>query len=164
MRLHNVPQPEEYHAEGDVYVHTMLAMAAVPDDADPRVFWGVLLHDIGKADTTAFIRGRWRSWGHAEAGSALVPAALDRLGLAELAGDIAWLVRHHTFHFSWNLEAEFRFSRNQRRFLEHPLFPLLLQVCLADADGSHGGSDKGRKIVQIAELLADEGNSTEYGG
>uniref|UniRef100_A0A831XE87 HD domain-containing protein n=1 Tax=Geobacter metallireducens TaxID=28232 RepID=A0A831XE87_GEOME len=154
-RLRGVPQPEQYHAEGDAFVHTMLAMDAVPDDADPRVFWGVLLHDIGKAETTAFIKGRWRSWGHAEMGAELVPAVMARLGLPHLAADVAWLVRHHTFHFSWNLEPGARLSRNQRRFMAHPLFPLLLEVCDADAAGSRGGSDKGVKIGQLAEMYAD---------
>lgn len=158
-RLRGVPQPEVYHAEGDAFVHTMLALSAVDDRADPRVFWGVLLHDIGKADTTEFISGRWRAWGHAERGAAMVPAVMERLGLAELATDVAWLVRQHTFHFSWNLQPAARLTRNQRRFLEHPLLPLLLEVCRADADGSHGGSDKGDKIEQIAELLNDEKES-----
>ena len=48
-RLKGVLQPEEYHGEGDAFVHTMLAVAAVPDEEDIRVFWGTLLHDIGKS-------------------------------------------------------------------------------------------------------------------
>lgn len=154
-RLRGVPQPEQYHAEGDAWTHTMLAMNVVPDDADPRVFWGVLLHDIGKAETTAYIKGRWRSWGHAEAGARLVPAIMVRIGLPQLAEDVAWLVKHHTFHFSWNLSPGARLSPKQRRFTEHPLFPLLLEVCDADAAGSRGGSDKGVKIGQLAEMFGD---------
>lgn len=154
-RLRGVPQPEQYHAEGDAWTHSMLAIDAVPDDADPRVFWGVLLHDIGKAETTAYIKGRWRSWGHAEAGALLVPAIMARIGLPHLADDVAWLVKHHTFHFSWNLSPGARLSPKQRRFTEHPLFPLLLEVCDADAAGSRGGSDKGVKIGQLAEMFSD---------
>ncbi len=154
-RLRGVPQPEQYHAEGDAWTHTMLAVDAVPDDADPRVFWGVLLHDIGKAETTSFIRGRWRSWGHAEAGAEQVSAIMVRLGLLHFAVDVTWLVKHHTFHFSWNLTPGARLSPKQRRFMEHPLFPLLLEVCDADAAGSRGGSDKGVKIGQLADMYAD---------
>src|SRR5512136_1268148 len=76
--LRGVLQADEYHAEGDAFVHTMLAVEAVDDDADLRVFWGVLLHDIGKAHTTEFIRGRWRSHGHEEVGANLVPAIMTR--------------------------------------------------------------------------------------
>lgn len=154
--LRGVQQPEEYHEEGDAFVHTLLAMEAVDDADDPRIFWGALLHDIGKAEKTFFDGSRWRSLGHAEAGAQLVPAILTRLGLDELAADVAWLVRHHQFHFSWNLGSDDRLTRNQRRFMEHPLFPCLLQVCLADAAASHGRSNKGGKIRMIAEIYADE--------
>ncbi len=40
--------------------------------------------------------------------------------------------------------------------MEHPLFSSLLQVCLADAAGSRGGSDKENKILQIAEMFNEE--------
>jgi len=154
--LRGVQQPEEYHGEGDAFVHTLLAMEAVDDDEDPRVFWGALLHDIGKSEKTFFDGSRWRSVGHAEAGAQLIPTIMERLELPELASDVEWLVRHHLFHFSWNLGSDIRLTRNQRRFMEHPLFPCLLQVCLADADASHGLSDKGSKIRLIAEIFEEE--------
>ncbi len=154
--LRGVQQPEEYHGEGDAFVHTLLAMEALANDDDPRVFWGALLHDIGKVEKTFFDGSRWRSLEHAEAGAQLVPSIMARLGLSELASDVAWLVRHHLFHFSWNLGADSKLTRNQRRFMEHPLFPCLLQVCLADAVASHGRSNKGGKIRLIAEIFDDE--------
>ena len=157
--LRGVPQPEEYHAEGDAFTHTMLAIEAVDDDADQRVFWGALLHDIGKSEKTVFEHGRWRSVGHAEAGADMVPAVMERMGLAYMAHDVAWLVRHHLFHFSWNLGNEVQLTRHQRRFMEHPLFPQLLLVCIADADASYGRSNKGKKIMQIGEIFEEE-----YGG
>jgi len=154
--LRGVQQSEEYHGEGDAFVHTLLAMEAVADDDDPRVFWGALLHDIGKAEKTFFDGNRWRSVGHAETGAQQVPAIMSRLGLDDLSADVAWLVKHHVFHFSWNLKSESRLTRNQRRFMEHPLFPCLLQVCLADAAASHGLSNKGSKIRMIAEIYEEE--------
>lgn len=154
--LRGVPQPEDYHAEGDAFTHTMLAVEAVDDDSDPRVFWGALLHDAGKAEKTVFENGRWRSAGHSEAGADKVPAVMARLGLAHMAHDVAWLVRHHMFHFSWRLGNDRGLTRNQRRFMENPLFPLLLEVCLADAEASLGLSDKGHKIRLIAELYEEE--------
>jgi hypothetical protein len=154
--LRGVMQPEEYHAEGDAYVHTMLAVESVIDDADPRVFWAVLLHDIGKSVKTELLNGRWRSFGHAEAGAEMIPAIMNRLGFPHMASDVAWLVRHHMFLFSWHLHPGKRITRNQYRFMENPLFPMLLQVCAADAVASHGCSDKGEVIRKIAELLDDE--------
>jgi putative nucleotidyltransferase with HDIG domain len=154
--LRGIQQPTEYHGEGDAYTHTILAMEAVDDEADPRVFWSALLHDIGKSETTVLEGGRWRSVGHAEAGAKMVPAVMERLGLPEPATDVAWLVRHHLFHFSWNLQYETRLTRNQRKAMEHPLFPLLLQVCMADADASRGRSTKGDKVRMIAEIYDEE--------
>jgi len=154
--LQGIAQPEEYHAEGDAFTHTMLALEAVDDEADPRVFWAVLLHDIGKATTTAFIKGRWRAYGHAAAGAALVPAIMTRIGCPELGADVAWLVRQHTFHFSWQLREDSRLTKQQRHFMEQPLFPLLLETCAADAAGSSGNSAKGRSITLIAGIYAEE--------
>ena len=151
--LRGVLQADEYHAEGDAFVHTMLAVEAVTDDADLRVFWGVLLHDIGKALTTEFIRGRWRSHGHEEAGAKMVPAIMSRLGLADMVADVAWLVRHHDFLLSWNLKPGDRLTARQRRFTEHPLFHLLLQVNAADAASSWGRSNKGADGRMLEEML-----------
>ena len=49
LLLKGVPQPEEYHPEGDVFVHTIAAVR-VADwfIRDPLVKLAVLLHDIGK--------------------------------------------------------------------------------------------------------------------
>lgn len=153
--LQGVLQSNEYHAEGDAYVHTMLAVDALEDDADQRVFWAVLLHDIGKAVTTRFIDGRWRSWGHEEEGAKLVPGVMTRLGLPGISADVAWLVRHHDFLLSWNLDPGDRLKPRQRRFMEHPLFPLLLRVNAADAAASWGRSRKGEIGRLLEEITAD---------
>ncbi|HEY5513377.1 MAG TPA: HD domain-containing protein [Geomonas sp.] len=154
--LRGVPQPEKFHAEGDVFTHTMLALDALDEDDDARVYWGVLLHDLGKATTTSFIRGQLRAHGHAKAGAALVPAVMERIGFPEMATDVSWLVREHHFHFAWDVREDGRLTKQQRRFMEHPLFPLLLELCRADAMGSQGVSVKRRKIQLIAELYAEE--------
>jgi hypothetical protein len=155
MALEGVPQPPEYHGEGDAFTHTFLAIGEVDGDADPLVFWGVLLHDIGKSAVTEFIRGRWRSFGHEQAGAELVPQIMARLGFPELAADVTWLVRHHDFILSWEIRPEMKLTGRQRRFTEHPLFPLLLQVAAADAAASHGRSRKGEYLRILAELVED---------
>lgn len=154
--LRGVQQADEYHSEGDAFVHTMLALEAVADDSDQRVFWGVLLHDIGKALTTKFICGRWRSHGHEEAGEKLVPAIMSRLGLADLAADVSWMVKHHDFLISWNLKPGDRLTSRQRHFTEHPLFHLLLEVNAADAAASWGRSKKGEDGQMLKELLKEK--------
>lgn len=151
--LRGLPQRPDFHAEGDVLTHTKLALEALPPAAEARVVWAVLLHDVGKVATTRLDTGVWRSPGHAEAGALLVPAILGRFGREDLAEDVAWLVRHHQFHLSWQ-NLPFGLSKRQRRFCGLPLFDLLLQVCEADAAASHG-SAKGALLEQLRGLPAD---------
>ena len=146
--LRGVEQPEKYHAEGDVLTHTLLAVEAVSPEADERVFWSVLLHDVGKSTTTEWLDGRWRSLGHEQAGAQMVPAILARFDLTLLATDVSWLVKHHGFALSWgkNLSA---LSRRQQRFCDEPLFALLVEVATADARGAIGSSDKLERLQHI---------------
>jgi tRNA nucleotidyltransferase (CCA-adding enzyme) len=87
------PQDPEWHPEGDVWTHTLLALdQAVPllDGLDtPRalaVMLGTLCHDLGKPATTALLEGRLRSYGHEEAGLPPTTTLLDRWNVHSLAG------------------------------------------------------------------------------
>lgn len=153
--LAQVQQSPVYHAEGDALVHSLLAVAAVEAQADERVFWAVLLHDIGKAQTTEFHEGRWRAHGHVEQGAKMVKPVLQRLNLHRLCDDVAWLVGHHHFVLDWGPAVERGLTPRQQRFCRHPLFALLVQVCRADAAASHGGSTKGRRLEEILAHLAN---------
>ena len=52
--MKSVPQPEEYHPEGDVYVHTVIAVRISDQFVhDPLVKLAILLHDIGKPKALA---------------------------------------------------------------------------------------------------------------
>jgi hypothetical protein len=133
--LIGVPQPPEFHPEGDALTHTLQAVAEVDDRDDERVFWAVLLHDIGKKSTTVFHDGRWRAHGHADESALLAQIVLVRCGLGHLAADVVWLVKNHHFKQSWNLKPGTSLSRHQQRFTELPLFHLLENVCAADAAG-----------------------------
>jgi putative nucleotidyltransferase with HDIG domain len=154
--LRDVRQPPAYHAEGDALVHTLLAVAAVDAQADERVFWAVLLHDIGKAQTTELYEGRWRAHGHVEQGAKMVAPVLRRLNLDKLVDDVTWLVGHHHFVLDWGPAAEKGLTTRQQRFCRHPLFALLVQVCRADAAASYGGSNKGQRLEKILVRLLPE--------
>jgi tRNA nucleotidyltransferase (CCA-adding enzyme) len=91
--LASTAQDPEWHPEGDVWTHTLLAVdQAAPLIADldrPRaltVMLATLLHDVGKPATTRFERGRLRSPGHEEAGLAPATAVLDRWNVHTLLG------------------------------------------------------------------------------
>ncbi|MBK5257587.1 MAG: HD domain-containing protein [Vicinamibacteria bacterium] len=79
------PQDPEWHPEGDVWTHTLLALdeaRRLIDDLEPpralAVMLGTLCHDLGKPETTKVEDGRIRSRGHEEAGVAPTLALLDR--------------------------------------------------------------------------------------
>ncbi len=151
--LHGVSQAVKFHAEGDVYTHTRLAVSAIDPAADERVFWAVLLHDIGKLATTECVAGHWRSHGHVQKSAELVPAILERLKLSYLGDDVVWLVKHHHFVLDWGDFIYRKLTLRQRRFCGLPLFPLLVDVCRADAAGSLGCSDKLERLEWVMSQL-----------
>jgi putative nucleotidyltransferase with HDIG domain len=141
--LADVPQPPDYHPEGDALTHTLLAVRHLPPQPDRRLAWAALLHDIGKALTTREIRGRLRAFDHDRKGAELAAAILKRLGMeARLAADVVWLVRHHMFALSWQVRDEYGLTRNHWRFIEDRRFPLLLDLLEVDAQASGASPDK----------------------
>ena len=105
--LIGVPQDPEWHPEGDVFVHTKLAVdrarELIEDLSHPRkvtVMLATLAHDFGKPATTEFLEGRWRSRGHEEAGVAPAESFLDRIKVHTIDGynvraQVIALVREH---------------------------------------------------------------------
>ena len=142
-RLDGIPQPPRYHPEGDALTHTLLAVAHIPENADRRLAWSALLHDVGKAETTREIRGRIRAFGHDECSAELAGVILERLGMSpETREDVLWLVRNHMFALSWQVESARRLSRPQWRFITDRRFPLLVDLLEIDALASGARPDK----------------------
>jgi tRNA nucleotidyltransferase (CCA-adding enzyme) len=107
LPLPETPQEPEWHPEGDVWTHTLLAMDEAAQQVGnldrPRalaVMLGTLCHDLGKPATTLFEDGRIRSKGHEEAGLEPTRALLDRWNVHtllgyDLRGQILALVGNH---------------------------------------------------------------------
>lgn len=105
--LIDVPQDSEWHPEGDVFVHTLLAVDRareliddLPYPKQVTVMLATLCHDFGKPATTEFIEGRTRSRGHEEAGVEPTLSFLDKLNIHTLDGydvrtQVVALVRDH---------------------------------------------------------------------
>jgi len=47
--LKYIPQRQDFHPEGDVYIHTLLALKSLKSNASLNVKLAVLFHDVGKA-------------------------------------------------------------------------------------------------------------------
>lgn len=103
------PQDHVFHAEGDVWTHTKMAMEALVAnplyaELDPIgqrvVAAGVLLHDIGKPGTTRDEGDKITSRGHSSRGEILARVALWRLGVPfALREQVCSLVRNHQVPF-----------------------------------------------------------------
>ena len=134
------PQPPEFHAEGDVAIHTRLAIELCPADCDPDLLWVALLHDIGKPATTQQNEeGRVTAYGHANLGAEMADEILRRINMSEKRRErIQWTIRHHIFHHSWQLKRPEDLSKKQRKYLVAPDFPLLLEFLRIDSLASQG--------------------------
>jgi len=145
--LRDVPQDPEWHPEGDVFVHTLLAVnrarELIDDLSYPKqvtVMLAALAHDFGKPPTTEFIEGHWRSRGHEEAGVAPTGKFLDRLNIHtidgyDVRGQVIAIVREHLkpgeFYKKRNEVGEGAFRRLARRCE----LDLLYRVAKADSLG-----------------------------
>ena len=160
-RLINVQQRPDYHPEGDVFVHTMQALdcAAQYNDYQDRIvgdaarekliiLFGILCHDLGKADTTA---PDLTCHGHADAGVPLARSLLKRMTNDHEIIDMACqLVKYHLHPFSFLREqAGLRSYRRLALKLKHPLTMRQLGlVALFDAQGRCGNGFDPRAQAQ----------------
>ncbi|HXF81859.1 MAG TPA: CCA tRNA nucleotidyltransferase [bacterium] len=89
-----VPQPPEYHPEGDVFTHTVLTLERLRDP-HPVLALAALLHDVGKPPTMTRA-DRIRFHDHDAVGAAMAEAICARLRCsAEETARVARLVRDH---------------------------------------------------------------------
>lgn len=93
--MKGVPQPPQFHPEGDVWIHTLLVLENLPPGAPLKLALAALLHDVGKPPTITF-SGRIRFSGHAEVGARMSRDILSRLRYpGALIDSVVSLVKHH---------------------------------------------------------------------
>ncbi|MDZ7798880.1 MAG: HD domain-containing protein [Patescibacteria group bacterium] len=152
--LKGVPQPVRYHSEGDVFVHTRLALEKLNSPLykkimpgrtkDPEVILAIIFHDIGKAKTIRTPKkdgtNRIRFDAHDTIGAEMTSDIIDRLKLESTGKvkkeNIIWLVKRHMLLIvddPYNLRA----STVEKIFF-NPRVPgeKLLKIILADTLGS----------------------------
>ncbi len=136
--MSGVEQPPQFHPEGDVFIHTALALDQL-ESPDAELAWSVLLHDVGKPPTYSVdADGRIRFQGHAAVGAEMASEILRRLRASnELRDAVEHAVRHHMRFVDWPRMK----SSTRRRLAAHPLFPMELALHKADCLASHGMLD-----------------------
>lgn len=101
VALIGVEQNPKYHAEGDVWEHTMMVLDAAADyrtqvDDPMALMLAALAHDFGKAVSTQCINGAFHAYGHETTGLPLTEAFLSRVvGGSRRTRLVLELVEHH---------------------------------------------------------------------
>ena len=148
--LGDVPQPPEYHPEGDVLRHTALVLGCLREPVDQRLAWAALWHDVGKRDTFVIAEDRIRFDGH------------DRLS-AELAE--RWLLDHGAGpnfvkavvevideHIRIAAVPGFRVAK-RARFLRDEHFDLHLEFHRADCLACHASLEIHDELLSLQAAL-----------
>jgi poly(A) polymerase len=137
-RMKGVPQPPEYHPEGDVWIHTLLLLEGLPAGCSETLAWGVLLHDVGKPPTfaSALTTGdRIRFNGHAELGTTIAKEICGRLRFSnDDTGQILSLVANH---MKFKDVSQMKQS-TLKKFVRLPYFEEHLELHRLDCRASHG--------------------------
>jgi poly(A) polymerase len=130
--MRGIQQPPGFHPEGDVYVHTRMALGFLRKPS-PVLALGTLLHDVGKPPTFS-IQERIRFDGHVELGAQMAESICRRLRLSnEETQQVVELVLHH-LRFIHVTEMR---NSTLARFLRMPHFEDHLQLHRADCLSSH---------------------------
>jgi putative nucleotidyltransferase with HDIG domain len=154
-----VPQPPQFHSEGDVFAHTLLALKSLPENVEPKIAWAILLHDIGKPkviktpekDKTA----RIKFYDHEKIGAEMAENVLKRLRFSnEFVKDVGWLVLNHMMDTYIPKMREAK----RRQLFQDPRFPMLTEVFRADrlASLSPEGKPKMDDYNQSMDLWHEE--------
>jgi len=136
--LDGVPQPPEYHPEGDVLTHTLLMLSRLCRP-DPDTAWAALLHDLGKPSTLAREPdGQLHFYRHEEVSADLAGQILERLRLPRRRSErIVHAIRNH---MRYAHVAEMRPGK-WKRLLAAPTMALELELHRVDCAASHGRTD-----------------------
>ena len=129
--MKGVPQPPEYHPEGDVWRHTLLLLEKLQQPT-PTLALGALLHDVGKPPTFR-VAERIRFDGHVEEGVRLARGILTRLRFSrEEIEQVEALIDNHMRFKDVNRMKE----STLKRFLRLPQFEEHLELHRLDAMSS----------------------------
>ncbi|MCF6227814.1 MAG: CCA tRNA nucleotidyltransferase [Planctomycetes bacterium] len=151
--MHGVEQPPEHHPEGDVFIHTMLALDHLPADASLTVRLAALLHDVGKPETFKVLNERIRFIGHDSLGSGIAWQILNRLKFStEVIRRVVFLVSDH-LRF---MNVQKMKTSTLKRFFREPYFEELLILHRADCLAGSGNLEDYEFAVQkLKEFKSD---------
>jgi poly(A) polymerase len=133
--MRGVEQPAEFHPEGDVFAHTLLLLANLPQPCPLTLAWGALLHDVGKPSTFRIAPDRIRFDNHVEVGVKIAEDICKRLRFSndDTVQILALVDNHMRFGHVHRMK-----EATLKRFMRLPRFDEHMALHRADSLASHG--------------------------
>jgi len=152
--MKGVLQPEQFHPEGDVFVHTRLMLQLLPGEVSVPLVFAVLFHDVAKpvtamVDTT----GRIRFNDHDRIGAQMTEAIMRRLRFsgAEIEATVEMVRQHMVFKDAPNMRVA-----KLKRFMARPTFDDELELHRVDCESSHRMLDNYEFLLRKRDEFANE--------
>jgi poly(A) polymerase len=147
-------QPEQFHPEGDVFVHTKLMLGLLPEKVSVPLVLSVLFHDVAKPVTaTVDETGRIRFNEHDRIGAAMTESIMERLRFSRAEIDaVAEMVRQHMV---FKDVPKMRVAK-LKRFMARPTFEEELELHRVDCASSHQMMDNYEFLLRKREEFANE--------
>src|SRR5437773_10631817 len=152
--MKGVLQPEQFHPEGDVFVHTRLMLSLLPETVSVPLVFAVLFHDVAKPVTATVDKtGRSRFNEHDRIGAQMTEAIMRRLRFsgAEIEATVEMVRQHMVFKDAPNMRVA-----KLKRFMARPTFEEELELHRVDCESSHRMLDNYEFLLRKREEFANE--------
>jgi len=152
--MKGVLQPEQFHPEGDVFVHTRLMLQLLPQEVSVPLVFAVLFHDVAKPVTATVDKtGRIRFNEHDRIGAQMTEAIMRRLRFsgAEIDATVEMVQQHMVFKDVPNMRVA-----KLKRFMARPTFDDELELHRVDCESSHRMLDNYEFLLRKRQEFANE--------
>ncbi len=152
--MKGVLQPEQFHPEGDVFVHTRLMLSLLRETVSIPLVFAVLFHDVAKPVTARVDEtGRIRFNEHDRIGAEMTEAIMRRLRFsgAEIEATVEMVRQHMVFKDA----PKMRIAK-LKRFMARPTFDEELELHRVDCQSSHRMLDNYEFLLRKREEFANE--------
>ena len=152
--MKGVLQPEQFHPEGDVFVHTRLMLSLLPEKVSVPLVFAVLCHDVAKRVTARVDEtGRIRFNEHDRIGAEMTEAIMRRLRFsgAEIEATVEMVRQHMVFKDAPKMRVA-----KLKRFMARPTFDQELELHRVDCESSHRMLENYEFLLRKREEFANE--------
>ncbi len=152
--MKGVAQPQQFHPEGDVFVHTRLMLELLPENVSVPLVFAVLFHDVAKPVTARVDEtGRIRFNEHDRIGAEMTEAIMRRLRFsgAEIEATVEMVRQHMVFKDAPKMRVA-----KLKRFMARPTFDDELELHRVDCQSSHRNLDNYEFLLRKREEFASE--------